>query len=120
MKQFLNKLSLSTGLWLYPLTVRAQNTDVVCEQIKLVDRNATCAKDPVIFNSLVNNIINVLIFVVGGVSVIIIVVAGLMYVVSAGDPNNTKRAKDALLYALIGLAVAIFARLLVSFVIGRL
>lgn len=51
-------------------------------------------------------------------SVLVIVLGGLLYVISAGDANTTKRAKDAILYAVVGLVVAILAQAIVSFVIG--
>lgn len=66
------------------------------------------------------NITQTLVFVVGGLSVIVIVIGGLMYVLSGGDGNNTKRAKDAIQYAIIGLVVALIAQGLVSFVLRRL
>ncbi len=60
----------------------------------------------------------ILIIVVGGVSVLVIVVGGFLYVVSVGDPNTTKRAKDAILYAVVGLVISLFAQAIVSFVLG--
>lgn len=61
-----------------------------------------------------------LVLVVGGISVIVIVIGGLMYVLSTGDPSSTKRAKDAVLYAIIGLVVALVAQGLVTFVLSRI
>ncbi|HSX48355.1 MAG TPA: hypothetical protein VLF41_02550 [Candidatus Nanoarchaeia archaeon] len=68
---------------------------------------------------LVPKIINVLLFVVGAVSVIMIIVGGLMYTLSAGDPSNTKKAKDTILYAIIGLVVALAAGAIVAFARGQ-
>ena len=89
-----------------------------CEELERIDRNA-CGDSSGILTGIVQPIIETLILVIGAVSVLVIVVGGLMYVLSTGDPNNTKRAKDAILYAVIGLVVAIFAQAIVSFVIGR-
>lgn len=61
-----------------------------------------------------------IIYAVGVVSVIIIIVGGIRYIASAGDPNGTKGAKDSILYALVGLVVALFAQALVAFVLSRL
>lgn len=65
------------------------------------------------------SLINTLIVIVGAVSVIMIVVGGLRYALSAGDSSATKGAKDTILYALIGLVVAAAAWAIASFIAGR-
>lgn len=70
--------------------------------------------------SSVQNILNTLFIIVGAVSVIFIIIGGFRYVVSAGDPENTAKAKNTILYAVIGLAVSILATGIVSFVLGRI
>lgn len=70
--------------------------------------------------SIISDIVQTLVFIVGGLSVLMVVIGGLMYVLSGGDGNNTKRAKDAILYAIIGLVVALVAQGLVTFVISRI
>ena len=56
---------------------------------------------------------------IGVVAVLIITFAGLQYVMSQGDPQKTTRAKDAILYAVIGLVVALSGVTIVNFVIGK-
>lgn len=60
---------------------------------------------------------NTLIFVVGALSVIMVIIGGLRYVLSGGDSAGIKSAKDTVLYALIGVGVAIVAYAMVNFVI---
>lgn len=62
------------------------------------------------------DIINVVLGVVGVVTVIIIIVAGIMYMTSTGDAAKTVRAKNALLYSVIGLVVSLLAFAIVNFV----
>ena len=57
--------------------------------------------------------------VVGGLSFLFIVIGGFRYVLSHGDAQGVDRAKNTILYALIGLIVALLAEALVTFVIGR-
>lgn len=57
---------------------------------------------------------------IGALSLLMIVVSGLRYVTSAGDPERMKRAKDSIIYALVGLTVAITAESIVALVVGRL
>lgn len=69
---------------------------------------------------IVSSITQFLVFIIGGLSVLMVVIGGLMYVLSGGDSNNTKRAKDTILYAIIGLVVALVAQGLVTFVLSKL
>ena len=65
-------------------------------------------------------IINTLLVIAGIVAVIVIIAGGISYTVSAGDPAKVKKAKDTVLYAVIGLVVAILAFSIVNFVVDRL
>jgi hypothetical protein len=53
----------------------------------------------------------------GGIALIIITIAGFKYVLSQGNPQETAKAKNTIIYALIGLIVCLFAFSIVSFVI---
>jgi len=94
----------------------------VCDQLKTLDsESCDTTKDSAgVFQGIVKPIIQTLILIIGGIAVVVIVIGGLMYVLSAGDANNVKRAKDTIMYAAIGLIVALIAQTIVSFVIGAL
>lgn len=66
--------------------------------------------------NLVQTIIGILSFVIGVVAVIMIIVGGIKYVLSNGDASQVKSAKDTILYAVIGLIVALLAYAIVNFV----
>lgn len=68
----------------------------------------------------IGNIVNILLFIIGAVAVIMIIIGGLRYVLSGGDSSSTKSAKDTVLYAVIGLIVAISAYAIVNFVVLKL
>jgi len=61
---------------------------------------------------------NVMLFIVGAISVIMIVVGGLRYVISGGNSGNITGAKNTILYAVVGLVVAVLAYAIVNFVIA--
>lgn len=61
--------------------------------------------------------INIILWVVGVAAVIVIVVAGLKYVTSSGNPSAISSAKTTILYAVIGLVIAITAYAIVNFVL---
>lgn len=64
------------------------------------------------------SITNVLLFLIGAISVIMIIVGGIRYVVSGGDSSAVQSAKNTILYAVVGLVVAILAFAVVNFVVG--
>ncbi len=64
--------------------------------------------------------IQIFLWAIGAAAVIMLVISGLLYITSAGDPGKTKTAKDAILYAIIGLAVALLGSAVISFVNAQL
>lgn len=60
----------------------------------------------------------VLLFIIGAVSVIMLIIGGIRYTISQGDSAAVTSAKNTILYSIIGLIVAILAYAAVSFVIG--
>lgn len=60
--------------------------------------------------------IQIFLWAIGAAAVIMVIVSGILYVTSAGDPGKTKTAKDAILYAVIGVAVALLGTAIISFV----
>lgn len=65
------------------------------------------------------NIISILSFIVGFISVIFIAVAGVKYSASNGNPNQIQSAKQTLTYAITGLIVSLMAYGIVGFVLSR-
>ncbi|MBP6041433.1 hypothetical protein KA529_00215 [Candidatus Saccharibacteria bacterium] len=69
---------------------------------------------------IVSKVINTLLFLVGGLAVLMVIVGGIRYVVSAGDQNAVTAAKNTILYAIIGLVIAFLAYGIVQFLVGAL
>lgn len=67
-----------------------------------------------------STISNILIFLVGAIAVIMLIWGGLQYVISAGDSKRVENAKSTILYAIIGIVIAILAFAIVNFVTGQL
>lgn len=65
-----------------------------------------------------STISSVLLFIVGAIAVIMIVIGGLRYVISGGDATQVQAAKNTILYALVGIIIAILAYAAVNFVIS--
>jgi cytochrome bd-type quinol oxidase subunit 2 len=70
-------------------------------------------------NKLIKTIINIFTFVVGVVSVIMIIIGGFKYITSGGDSGNVTGAKNTIMYAIIGLVVVALAQVIVRFVLKQ-
>jgi hypothetical protein len=63
---------------------------------------------------------NILLFLVGAISVIMLIIGGIRYVVSGGDQAAVTSAKNTILYAIVGIVVAFLAYAAVAFVTNSL
>lgn len=63
-------------------------------------------------------VINTMLFIVGILSVIMIIFAGIRYVTAHGDKAQVQSASQTLIYAIVGLVVAILAYAIVNWVSG--
>jgi len=71
-------------------------------------------------DSQIKSVLNYVFVIIGAVSVLMIMVGGIRYMLSAGDPQRTGSAKNTVIYALIGLVVAVAAFSIVNFVLGSI
>lgn len=71
-------------------------------------------------NSFWTNLINTMIYVIGAISVLMIVIGGLRYTISGGDSGQTKSAKDTIIYAVVGVVIAILSYVILNFVVVNL
>lgn len=85
-------------------------------QVEGVDGLAKSADDP---SSIVKNFINFMLYVIGILSVAYLIWGGIRYTTSAGDSNKVTAAKNTIMYAVIGLVVAILAYAIVNLVITQ-
>ena len=65
-------------------------------------------------------ITNTILYIVGVIAVIMLIIGGIRYVISGGDAKKVTDAKNTVLYAIIGLVIAVFAYAIVNFVITSL
>jgi hypothetical protein len=70
--------------------------------------------------TIIKNIVNTLLYIVGAVSVVMIIVGGIMYTTSAGDSGRVTKAKNTVTYAIVGLVVSFLAFAIVQFVVSKL
>lgn len=63
--------------------------------------------------------VNILSILVGVFAVIFIIIQGIRMVASGGDSQTVASARNGVIYALVGLAVAVLAQALVAFVLNK-
>lgn len=92
----------------------ATNSDsTLCKQ--LISEKTTST-----FDSKIKNLINVLLFGIGVLSVIMIIIGSIRFTSSRGDSNATGKARMTITYSVVGLIVAMSAAAIVNFVLGQL
>ena len=63
-------------------------------------------------------VVNVILSVLGIVAVIVIVIGGFTYMTSAGDAAKAAKARNTILYGIVGLIIALLAFAIVNFVLN--
>lgn len=69
---------------------------------------------------IITNIMNWLLMLVGIIGVIGFAIAGILYLTAAGDDTAIERAKNAMMYSIIGVIVAIIGVVVIQAVQGML
>lgn len=80
---------------------------------KLVGASAGECLEPTV---VIENALQWFVGTAGVVALIFVVVGGIGYVTSAGDPGKLQKAKNTIIYSLVGLAVVAVAELMVTFI----
>lgn len=70
--------------------------------------------------SAVTTIVNIFLILAGLVASIFLIIGGVQYITSRGDEDAAAKAKDTILYAVIGLVVIGLAAAIVNFVVGAI
>ena len=106
---------------LTPVSVFADIKEDVCSGVGLSSggscKTATSGSKSV--NEVIATGLNVFSAIIGIIAVVMIMIAGVKYMTSQGEPGKINEAKNALLYAVVGIVVVAMAQIIVQFVIKR-
>lgn len=86
----------------------------------LGDPGAVGVPDQQVNAGTIGNVMNVIYLVAGAVAVIVGIIGGIQFTTSSGDASKAAKARNTLLYSVIGLVVVSSAFAITNFVIGRL
>jgi len=101
-----------------PSVYALDEADTACTGIEAA--GGSCGAGEAELNSVVQAVINILLYVIGIASVIVLIVGGIRYVVSGGDQQAVAGAKNTIIYAIVGLIVAVLAYAAVNYVFSKL
>ena len=68
----------------------------------------------------VSTVLSIAFALAASVALIILIIAGIQFMTSRGDPQKVATARNTIIYAVIGLVVAASAFAIVTFVLGSI
>lgn len=77
-----------------------------------------CSKGSDTVKSVAKAVVTVMSIIIGVIAVIMILIAGIRFVTAGGDSNRVASAKNTLIYAIIGLFIAVIAQLIIHYVLS--
>ncbi len=83
-------------------------------------QSAQVKDDEKSFEDLLKIAINTMLYVVGSLSIIMVIYGGIRYSASNGDPGKVAEAKKTISYALIGLVISLLAWTIINFVVIKM
>jgi hypothetical protein len=101
-----------------PHVVADTKTDL-CNGVGLTGGNCNGGTASNSINKIIRTVVQVLGLIVGVAAVIFIIIGGLKYVTSSGDAQKATSARNTIIYAVVGLAVAALAEAIVAFVLTK-
>jgi hypothetical protein len=95
------------------------SVNAACSGIGLSGSSSCSKTSGSSITSLLKDVINILSIVIGIIAVIMIIVGGLKFITSGGEASKAASARNTIIYALVGVVIAILAQVLVHFVLNR-
>jgi hypothetical protein len=120
MKKLINKVGLGLTALSGAAVVSVLSIEPALAQIRDGVNSANPGTGPTSIDSVITDVINVALWAIGILSVIMLIFGGIRYTVSGGDSNKVTAAKNTILYAVIGIVVAMLAYAIVNFVLTEL
>ena len=99
---------------------------VVCGDGTTIEDGAKCADNPDVPQCLFGSgcaftsIVNTALFIIGAIAVLMLIYGGIRYTISGGDEKSITAAKNTILYAVVGIVVAVLAYAIINFVLTSL
>ena len=67
----------------------------------------------------VKTILTITFSIIGAIAFLMVTIAGFMMVISAGEPQKVAKARQTIVYSVVGLIICLLAVAIVQFVVGK-
>lgn len=94
-----------------PAVILAADTGDGLDRVPKLPIYETANVEP---QQLVVRLINYALFFLGALALVFVIYGGVLYITSGGDADKTKKARDTLLYAIIGVIVIVLSYAIVN------
>jgi hypothetical protein len=91
----------------------------IISQIDISEDDLDIPKTAAANDSTISTVLSFAFAIGAGVAMIVIIIAGIQFILSQGDPGKSAKARNAIIYAAIGLALCGLAFGIVRFVLVR-
>ena len=115
--QLITSIAIVLGLAMVFVPVGVGAVNVISDACTVNPDSAICKGKDDDTRNLIKIVINTLLYIVGILSVIMVIIGGFMYTLSSGDSANVTKAKNTIVYALVGLVVSFLAYAIVNWVL---
>ena len=111
--------SFALGIDNHPITYLAAGDCAISQSCSDAQSGANVVNNgsTITIGKIIGTVITIFAWIIGIVSVFMVIFGGFRFVTSSGDPNAVSSARNTIMYALIGLAIATLAQVLVHFVL---
>ena len=107
------------NLYLIPASIYSVLTGFATAQVQC-NQGATCDTGlPTVATSNITFILQLVFGIIGVLAFLIIIISALRFVLSGGDPQSVATARNTIIYAVIGLVIAISAEVIVTYVLNH-
>ena len=104
-----------------PAYVNAVGKEDICAGLDAAGGTSSCNTPAggATVESTVKTLVSIFSWVVGVISIVMVIVGGFQYVTSGGDSGKVTTAKNTIMYALIGIVIVALAQLMVNYVLAK-
>lgn len=92
---------------LHTMAITVQNENIGIPQVEAND-------------STISVILNIAFTAIGAVAVFFLVIGAFRYIISNGEQAQIQKAKNTIMYSVVGIVVSLLAFTIVQFVLGRI
>ena len=96
----------------------SQAKQQACTGLTQLEPSQDCSTGSSTVNNLIATTVNILSYLIGAVAVIMLIIAGFRFAAAGGNSNAVSGAKSTLIYAIVGIILAVLAQVIVHWVIG--